>query len=160
MVGSLPAPRFPQGVLLRAFRDDDQDEWLELNARAFANLPDQGSWTARELRQRFAEPWFDPDGFVLAIGSQSSILGYCWTKVDRSQTLDRPLGEIFVIGVDPTARGLGLGRALVLAALQDLQASGLETATLHVDATNEAALKMYRSLGFLDYDYDTLFVKR
>src|SRR5262245_35234091 len=63
----VPAPHLPDGVTLRPFRPGaDEPAWLALNRRAFAGHPDQGRWTATDLRARLAEAWFEPDGFLLA----------------------------------------------------------------------------------------------
>jgi [ribosomal protein S18]-alanine N-acetyltransferase len=55
--------------------------------------------------------------------------------------------EIISIGVVPSCRKLGLGRALLETALELLRASGTRRLFLEVDATNEAALRLYRSFG-------------
>src|SRR5262249_2535649 len=60
-------------------------------------------------------------------------------------------GGIQNLGVIPECRGLGLGRALLLKALAGFASVGVPRAFLEVTATNEPAVKMYRSVGFRAY---------
>ena len=57
-------------------------------------------------------------------------------------------GAIQNVGITPGHRGNGLGRALVLKALDGFWNAGLSTASLEVTARNEVAVTLYRSLGF------------
>lgn len=50
--------------------------------------------------------------------------------------------------VDESARGTGLGRALVAFALDHARARGCRRAELDVNEANEPALRLYESLGF------------
>jgi GNAT superfamily N-acetyltransferase len=59
-----------------------------------------------------------------------------------------PIGAIQNLGVIPAYRGIGLGRALVHQALAGFQEAGLRRAYLEVTAENNAAVQLYRSLGF------------
>lgn len=143
----------PEHVRLRAFVPGADDEaWVRVNAAAFAAHPEQGRLTLADLHTREAEEWFDPAGFLLAERA-GDLLGFAWTKVER----DRP-GELYVLGVAPQARGLGLARHLATAALQHLQDRGTEQAMLYVDADNAPALRLYETLGFTRHATDVMLV--
>jgi len=58
------------------------------------------------------------------------------------------LGAIQNVGIAPEARGLGLGRALVLRSLHGFRAAGMRRVYLEVTAENTPAVELYRSLGF------------
>jgi mycothiol synthase len=154
----IDAPELPDGVSLRAFVPGEDDErWVALNARAFAGHPDQGRWTLHDLRVRMAEPWFDPAGFLLA-ERDGDVIGFHWTKVHGDQGHDHdPIGEVYVLGVDPAAHGHGLGRALTLAGLRYLRNRGLDQAMLYVDESNVGALALYAGVGFARWSTDVSF---
>ncbi|AZM61447.1 MULTISPECIES: mycothiol synthase [unclassified Streptomyces] len=150
----LPEPVLPKGVRVRTFvpgRDDAA--WLELNAAAFAHHPEQGSLTQRDLDDRKAEPWFDPEGFFLAEDADGRLVGFHWTKVHREEGL----GEVYVLGVSPDAQGSGLGKALTTIGLRYLADQGLPTAMLYVDADNKAAVSVYERLGFVTHETDLMY---
>ena len=127
----------------------DEQAWLAVNNRAFAWHPDQADQTVADLRAREAEPWFRADGFLLHEDAGGEIDGFCWTKIHADH--DPPLGEIYVIGVDPAAHGRGLGRAIVLAGLDWLHGQGLRRAMLYVEADNGPARRLYASMGFVEH---------
>jgi mycothiol synthase len=123
----------------------DEPAWLEVNNRAFAWHPEQGGWTESTLKAREAQPWFDPHGFLL-YEVADRLVGFCWTKVHHAHS--EPVGEIYVVAVDPDFSSQGNGRQLTLAGLDYLAAREIGQAMLYVDATNKAAVKLYVDLGF------------
>jgi mycothiol synthase len=154
----LPAAAYPVGVTVRTFRPGkDEDAWLEVNRRAFAHHPEQGSWTKGDLGLREAEPWFDPEGFFLA-ERNGQLAGFHWTKVHPDGgTGVTPVGEVYVLGVDPGQQGGGLGRALTLTGLHHLRSRGLAEVLLYVDESNTAAVAMYTKLGFRLWSTDVMY---
>jgi mycothiol synthase len=166
----VPAPELPPDVRLRPFRAGVDDEaWVALNAKAFAGHPDQGRWTLADLRVRLKEPWFDPDGFLLAEREGTGeLLGFHWTKVhgevhthplpqNAEPHAHEPIGEVYVLGISPDARGMGLGAALTLAGLRHLRTGGLDQAMLYVDESNRKAVALYGKLGFSRWSTDVCF---
>lgn len=145
-VAALPAPT---GVIIRPFVPGrDEDAFLRVNADAFADHPEQGSWVRADIEARAAEPWFDEKGLLLA-DRAGQLLGFHFTKVHKGGA-----GEVYVIGVDRTAQGLGLGKVLLAAGLQHLQQRGCSFVLLYVEDTNIGARQMYVTAGFTDFDRD------
>ena len=152
---TVPCAELPDGITVRAFRPgEDEDRWLELNAAAFADHPEQGALTRADLAERMAEPWFDPAGFLLAEDRDGQLIGFHWTKVHPATASSPAIGEVYVIGVAPAGQGLGMGRALVVAGLTHLASpratpdGPVSEVLLYVEADNEQALALYTGLRF------------
>jgi mycothiol synthase len=149
----------PYSVTTRPFVPGvDEAAWVEVNNRAFAGHPEQGGWTVETLRRRQSESWFDPEGFLLH-ERDGRLAGFCWTKLHlpRDPHAGPPLGEIYVIGVDPDFQGLGLGRQLTLAGLDSIARRGVDVGMLYVDAANTPALALYERLGFTVHRTDRAY---
>lgn len=161
--GELPPIDPPDGIAIRAFHPDQPDDitgWLRVNSRAFATHPEQGAMTRADLQQRMAEPWFDPAGLFLAVRTDSSstnaqeeIVGFHWTKREPGAAT----GEVYVIGVDPTAGVRGLGTPLLGAGLRHLRDTGATSVDLYVEADNVRALSLYRRYGFSPVTSDVMY---
>jgi mycothiol synthase len=164
---AVPEPRLPSGITLRAFRPgQDEDAWITVNARAFADHPEQGKWTRDDLLHREAGAWFDPAGFFLAT-RDGHLAGFHWTKIHQpgghspatGTAPGEPEGEVYVVGVDPTEQGTGLGKALTLTGLRYLRDRGLPTVMLYVDEENTPAIRLYGSLGFVHASTDVMYAR-
>lgn len=143
----LPVKRIeamPDSYRLSTFRPGvDELAWLEANNAAFAGHPENGKLDLDNLAVRTRQPWFDPEGFLLA-WSEGGLAGFCWTKLHPGG-----IGEIYIIGIVPAEQGRGLGSALVVAGLRDLaERQGAGEAMLYVAEEDGAAMRFYRRLGF------------
>jgi mycothiol synthase len=146
----LPEIAVADGVTIRPFvPGQDEQAWLRVNAAAFATHAEQGRWTLADLTAREAEPWFDPAGFLLA-ERDGELLGFHWTKIHADGT-----GEVYVLGIDPSAQGLKLGPALLVRGLAYLAGRGSDEVLLYVDDDNAAAMGLYERLQFRSHDADS-----
>lgn len=156
----LDQPQLPEGARLRTFvPGSDEHALIEVNRRAFAWHPEQAGLSVADLLREENADWFDAAGFFLAERS-AQLLGFHWTKVHDGVVADPdggPVGEVYVLGVDPGAQGGGLGRALTLAGLRHLREQGLRKAMLYVESTNTAAVRVYERLGFRVWDTDVQY---
>jgi len=138
--GPLPAAAVADGVTIAPYRLGDADEIVHrliyIDA-AWASVPghaerDLDAWreTARRCRSMFlARRGGRPVGWV------------------AGRVLDGGRGYVTTLAVATSDRGRGLGRALLARALTDLQRAGARGLALDVEAENEAALALYRSVG-------------
>jgi mycothiol synthase len=148
-------PNEASGLATRAFTEGDLDDFVRVNNRAFHWHPEQGGLTADAVRATMTEPWFDADGFRLLHDDDGRLVGFCWTKIHADH--DPPLGEIYVIAIDPDQHGRGLGKPMTLAGLEWLHAQGLEHGMLYVESDNDPANATYAALGFTRHHTDRAY---
>jgi len=150
LTGTETAPEPPDGFTVRTFTPGDADAWVALNARAFAQHPEQGRLTRADLDARLAEPWFRAEDLLLVDrpgrtdgpAGPGRLAAFVWTKVVGDD------GELYVVAVDPDLQGHGLGHLLTRTALAHLAARGARRALLYVDGDNLRAVNVYRRAGF------------
>lgn len=139
----------PEPATTRDFRPGHDDEaFLAVNNRAFHWHPEQGNWSEADLRAAMAQDWFDPQGCrILDLDDTGSVDGFCWMKPHDSNP---PMGEIYVIALDPKCQGRGLGAPLAAAGLDWIwRHHDVSLGMLYVEADNDAAVALYRSMGFV-----------
>src|SRR5690625_2724003 len=149
----------PPGIEVRQFRPgEDEAAWVELNALAFAEHPEQGRMTVDDMAERQTTDWFDPSLLWLAYrpDAPSTLLGSMWVKIPPESTD----GEIYVLAVHPETQGEGLGSWLTSGALQEMQRRRMRTASLYVDGGNPPAVRTYERAGFGRATIDVQYAPR
>lgn len=143
---AVPASDLP-GLRLDTFDAvRDAARWVEVNARAFASHPEQGTLTRADLDQRLAQPWFDPADMHVALRDEE-LVGFVWLK--RAHPGDTTAAaEVYVVGTDPSVQGHGVAGVLLATALTRLREDGVPGAELYVESDNTAALRLYETWGF------------
>jgi dTDP-4-amino-4,6-dideoxy-D-galactose acyltransferase len=71
----------------------------------------------------------------------------------------RPEGQIGLVGVSPEARGKGIGKSLVLAAMDWYRVKGAREVTVVTQGRNLAAQRLYQQCGFLSRDLQLWYHK-
>lgn len=141
-----PPPPAPDGVVRRV-QSEDIDRVLAINARAFADHPEQGAMDRSDFDRRAASVGLEG---LLVREAEGEIVGFHWTKVDAG------VGEVYVIAVDPDHTGQGHGTALLAAGLRHLADGGIEDVVLYTESLSPA-LSLYNALGFRETTHDVLF---
>ena len=155
------APRPARGVALRPFRPGEDDEaWLGAQRPRLRRPPGAGpvdpattcacGWPSRGSTRR-ASCW--PSGTAAGRVPLDQDARRAAPRPEDAHHHD-PIGEVYVLGVDPHAHGAGLGRALTAAGLRHLRGSGLDQVMLYVDESNTAATALYQRLGFRRWETD------
>lgn len=139
------------GYELSGYRATDREGVVAVNAAAFAHHPEQGRLTVAEFDQLTRQPWFDPEGLIVA-RSDGEVAGFHWTKRHGDG-----LGEVYVLAVAPEHEGHGLGRVLLQRGLEHLSYAGDDRVQLYVEADQERVVRMYRNAGFAIGQVDTSF---
>ncbi len=117
--------------------------------------PDPGWVGFRGYRQRLESTV--REGMVWCVGPRGSPV----MKVERSVSSPRFGVQLAGIVVEPSARGAGLGRAGVAAAVREALVEGPRSrvVSLHVRAANTGALRAYQAAGFVDREAWRLAVR-
>jgi ribosomal-protein-alanine N-acetyltransferase len=134
-------PRFE----IRRARGQDLEEILAIERASFRH-----PWSAEMFRRELEHDWstimvamepLDPEERAQR-GEPWRIIGFLiyWNVHDEVHVLN--------LAVRPEARRRGVGRALMAEAAARGRANGAALLTLEVRRSNEAALELYRTLGF------------
>ena len=95
-------------------------------------------WSERSIREELGNEW----AFWLTAMEGERLLGY----IGIQYGLDG--GDIMTIATEPDYWGKGIGKKLVLAAVEILKEKNLGYLTLEVRPSNLPAIALYESLGF------------
>ncbi|SDS66243.1 mycothiol synthase [Brevibacterium sandarakinum] len=142
----LPQTAGPEDVTIRSFTSGDEAGWLRVNNAAFDWHPEQGSQTPEDFAEVTGADDFDPDSVILAL-RDGQVIGFHQTKLTDTDEEGR-LGEVYVVGVDPSVHAKGVGKALTIEGMRRMVAAGARAIELYVESDNAPALGLYERLGF------------
>jgi mycothiol synthase len=105
------------------------------------------------LQGHRAQGAFDPERWWLVREGERPVGVLMMTEMPESGDW-----EVAYMGVAPEARRRGFGREILLHALCEARAAAVPAVTLSVDARNQPAWDLYRSLGFEPYDQRVVYL--
>jgi ribosomal-protein-alanine N-acetyltransferase len=134
----LQPPPEPDRFEIRRMTIDDLPAVMEIENLAFAH-----PWSVELLSRELSHDW----STILLVeerlpGGRLRLLGFAifWVVHDELHVLN--------VATDPGQRRRGVARRVMVAALDHARRHRCTLATLEVRRSNEAALGLYRSLGF------------
>lgn len=126
------APVWPEGWRLRAFQEQDAQDWHRLHVRL--QTDPSRAWSLQRLQRQLQKT--SAERFWLLF-QEGQMRGYLWLKEN----------EIFLLALDPASRGQGIGRRL----LQWAMSQSRETWGF---CDQPATLELYSRLGFTEVGRD------
>ncbi len=139
--GPPPEEVLPPGYRLRPYGlEGDAAEWARIHNLAFSAEFTFERFDAERTADEMRLP-----GARAVVGEtpDGRVAGFCFTH-----TADATKGCVQSLAVDPSHRGRGLGRALLVAGLRALAGEGRSGVELSVEGGNTVAQALYRSVGF------------
>jgi ribosomal protein S18 acetylase RimI-like enzyme len=89
-------------------------------------------------------------GLALVVNADEGVRAMgCWRR-ERSAVF-RKVAGLHKVASHPASRGLGFGRAVVQALVEDATREGVEVVSLGTRGNNHTAIGLYRSLGFTEW---------
>jgi mycothiol synthase len=135
----LPLADPPAGLTLSPWGQADPARFYAVYHAAFRDRPGFPGWS----QARWVE-WIGDDEDFRAEWTLLASLG----PADVGFIAGDATGWITQMGVVPSARGRGIGAALIGEAVRRMRSAGVEAITLNVNVNNQPAAALYRRLGF------------
>ena len=132
----------PPGFAIRPLAGESEIQaYVELHRTAFESRNMTAEWRTRALRH----PAYIPDLDLVAVAPDGSLAAFCICWLGKNEGIS---GQIEPLGVHPSWRRLGLGRAILAEGLRRLHLHGATQVYVETDNYRNAAFCLYESAGF------------
>ena len=141
----------PDGVTLGGPRDLTAGDPVIAEVLAAAGLPERH-------RDRVSADLKRGGGAVIeARGENGDALGFVWYTTEHRQHMELRTARVHALVLSAKGRGLGLGSALLTAALTQQRDAGIQVSQLRIDPDDAGAVRMCRLLAFEQEDVHSCY---
>lgn len=126
-------------LLVRTHHDFDPQRFLAVTPQTERSY---GSFLGTQLDE--------PSIIILVAERDGEVIGYTYAGIEGNDymSLRGPAGVLHDIVIDPAHRGQGVGRLLLAATLEALEAKGAPRVVLSTAERNESAQRLFARAGF------------
>ncbi len=118
---------------IREMQIDDLEEAVSIEEELFSQ-----PWTA----EGFFSFWLWADALFFVAEEAGEVVGYCGVLMVLDQ------GDVINVGVRKKWQRRGIGKSLMEVLIRETADKGVTTLYLEVRASNQAAIGLYKELGF------------
>lgn len=148
----IPELALPAGFTLRQVKgEQDAEAWVELFNQSFIDHWNHHDFTVEKFKYALSDPNYKPELDLIAVAPDGTFAAFCKGYIDLEHNARKQSNEgwIGVLGTRRGFRRMGLARAMLLAGMRQIEAAGMDTVKLGVDAENPSgAGRLYESVGF------------
>ena len=159
----IAVPPLPSGWKIRPVDvNSDATAWIAMFNQSFVDHWNHTPLTLEDYQHYTQSADYNPALNLVIETDEGTLVTFCYSAIDPeyNQRLGRKEGHVCLLGTRRGYRRQGLARTLLLAGLQCLQARGMDTATIGVDAQNPSgAVALYQSVGFSEDFRSTVYRK-
>lgn len=143
--GPLNCPALPDGFHIRTSRGTKEDARLRAVAShaAFGSEKPFDEYWQRTWRL-MQSPIYVPEHEIFVIAPNGQVASYCIVWTDELNKV----GHFEPVGTHPDFQRKGLGKCLLFDSLRRLRLEGMNEADVCTNHDNEAAIPLYKSVGF------------
>jgi len=143
--GPLPESPLPSGFHIRVSHGTEEDARLRAVAShaAFGSSKPFDEYWPRTWKF-MQSPVYVPEHELFVMSPNEQVAAYCIVWTDELTKV----GHFEPVGTHPDFQRRGLGKSLLLEAMRRLQSEGMTNADVCTNDDNEAAIRLYESVGF------------
>ncbi len=156
-------PHLPEGFTIRLVNEETEAQaWVDLYNRSFLSTWNYHPLTLESYQHRSQDSDYLPELDFVAVNSEGQFASICCCTIEKEHNTFVGRQEAWVawLFTSPDFQRRGLARTMLLHALANLKALGMEIAQIGVDSENAfGARQLYESIGFKHRHTNIAYVK-